>query len=158
MIQIRLQPRFGLISVKGYVNRVLQREHYHWNSLYLENSIFFFKLKSIIPMQHSVPNKEQWIKWVAQFLSLKHLNRNLFLGLFQSERLKQHMVNIGADQSLSNSAIYKHICLETLQNYTNMIVNLMINLSISPFLNHKWYPLLRYLITISQCCLAHLWL
>ena len=33
-------------------------------------------------------------------------------GLLQSEILKQHMVIIGAEQSLSNSALYKHRCLE----------------------------------------------
>ena len=32
-------------------------------------------------------------------------------GLLQSDRLKQHMVSIGADQSLSSSAMYEHRCL-----------------------------------------------
>ena len=40
--------------------------------------------------------------------------------LFHSYRLKQHMVNIGIDQSLSNSAIYKHRCSENIMKlYTS---------------------------------------
>ena len=36
-------------------------------------------------------------------------------GLLYSEQLKQHMVIIGVDQSLSNIALYKHICLENIK-------------------------------------------
>ena len=32
--------------------------------------------------------------------------------MLRSERLKQHVVSIGFDQSLSNSEIYEHRCLE----------------------------------------------
>ena len=38
-----------------------------------------------------------------QYLTLKDL--------LQSKRLKQHMVIIGVDKSLSNSDLYKHRCL-----------------------------------------------
>ena len=33
-------------------------------------------------------------------------------GLLQAERLQKHMLIIGVGQSLSNSALYEHICLE----------------------------------------------
>ena len=36
-------------------------------------------------------------------------------GFFWSERLENHMVAIGVDQSLSNSAMYKHRCLENIK-------------------------------------------
>ena len=32
-------------------------------------------------------------------------------GFLQSKRLKRHMVDIGVDQSLKNSAMYKYRCL-----------------------------------------------
>ena len=35
--------------------------------------------------------------------------------LLQSELLKQHMVNIGAYQSLNTSDLYEHICLENIK-------------------------------------------
>ena len=34
---------------------------------------------------------------------------------------EKHMVAIGVDQYLSNSAMYEHICLEKLRSYTNML-------------------------------------
>ena len=37
-------------------------------------------------------------------------------GLLQSELSKQHMVIIGVNQSLSNSALYEHRCLENVKN------------------------------------------
>ena len=37
-------------------------------------------------------------------------------GLLHTERLKQHMVIIGVDQSLSNSASFEHRCLENIKN------------------------------------------
>ena len=33
-------------------------------------------------------------------------------GVFKSEQLKQHMVNIVVDNYLSNSTMYEHICLK----------------------------------------------
>ena len=36
-------------------------------------------------------------------------------GFLHSERLKQHMVTIGVEKSLSNSAIYEHRCLENIK-------------------------------------------
>ena len=35
--------------------------------------------------------------------------------LWKSERLKQHIITIGVDQSLSNSAIYEHKCMENMK-------------------------------------------
>ena len=36
--------------------------------------------------------------------------------LLQSERLKEHMVKISVDKSLSNSSLYEHKCLENIKN------------------------------------------
>ena len=36
--------------------------------------------------------------------------------LLQSERLKENMVTIGVDKSLSNSSLYEHRCLENIKN------------------------------------------
>ena len=35
--------------------------------------------------------------------------------LLRSERPKQHMVTIGVNQSLSNNAMYEHICMENIK-------------------------------------------
>ena len=48
-------------------------------------------------------------------------------GLLQSDQLKQYMVNIGIDQSLSNCAMYENRCLEKSRNYTRLMENSMIN-------------------------------
>ena len=68
------------------------------------------------------------------------------------------MVAIGVDQLLSDSALYKHRCLEILKNYANLLVNAMINNSIKLFLKQQWYKLLRYLTTTVQRHLSHMWL
>ena len=44
-----------------------------------------------------------------------------------SYQLKQYMVNIGIDQSLSNCAMYENRCLEKSRNYTRLMENSMIN-------------------------------
>ena len=43
-------------------------------------------------------------------------------GLLQSDQLKQHMVTIGIYQSLSNSEMYQHGCLENIKKlYTSVV-------------------------------------
>ena len=37
-------------------------------------------------------------------------------GLFQSKQLEKHMGDIGVDQSLINSALYEHRCLENINS------------------------------------------
>ena len=44
-------------------------------------------------------------------------------GMFQSPRLKDKVQIIGIDQSLSNSALYEHKCLENIKIYTNKLVS-----------------------------------
>ena len=41
--------------------------------------------------------------------------------LLLSELLKQHIVIIGVDKSLSNSALHEHRCLENIKKYTNWL-------------------------------------
>ena len=61
-------------------------------------------------------------------------------GLLLSKRLEKHMVDIGFDQSLSNSDLYKHRCLENIkklyktagkyedqQHYKTMIESAMVS-------------------------------
>ena len=70
--------------------------------------------------------------------------------------MKQQVVTIGVDQSLSNSYLHEHRCMEKLISYTNPLVNVMINNRIIPFLEHKWSPLLRNLLTTVQFHLAYI--
>ena len=37
-------------------------------------------------------------------------------GMLQSKRIKYHMKTIGIDQSLRNSALFEHICLQNIKN------------------------------------------
>ena len=76
--------------------------------------------------------------------------------LLPPERLKHHMVIIGVDQSLINSALYEHKCLENTRNYKRWPENVMINSSTRQLLKPPWYPLLRDFMTKVQCNLGNL--
>ena len=76
--------------------------------------------------------------------------------LLQSEVLKQHMIIISVDQSISNNDFYKHRCLENIKKYTNRLTNVIINRSTRQSLKPPCYPLLRDLLTTFQCNLAYL--
>ena len=66
-------------------------------------------------------------------------------GLFQSDRLKQHMVTIGIDQWLSNCAMYEKIDYwKTSINFTHSLENVIINSIIKLLMKRYWYPLLIY--------------
>ena len=62
------------------------------------------------------------------------------------------------DQSLSNSALYGHRCLEKSKNYTKRLANVMIKSSIMKWLNTPWYPLLKDLLKTVQCHMENLFL
>ena len=77
-------------------------------------------------------------------------------GLLQSEQLKQHVVIISMDKSLSNSDLYKHICFEKIKSYINHLENVMTNSIKRQLLKPSWYALLRDLLKTVQCRLDHL--
>ena len=69
----------------------------------------------IVLKHKSVPNHVHWLKWLAQLLRLNNLSNNVSLiNSFCNKKIKQHKVTIGVDQSLSNSKIYEHKCLENI--------------------------------------------
>ena len=72
-----------------------------------------------------------------------------YKGILQSEELKYHIVTIGIDQLLSDSALYENICC-----CTNLLVNTMNNSSINILLKQTWPPILRGLHKTVHCHLA----
>ena len=116
MIKILQIPRFSLHSISIYANLFLQLQKQHLNTLHMEKSIFVLKRTWKLPIQHIMPTQGHWLNWLTQFLILNHLIRDVLLVKVHCSKnnLKQHMVTIGAYQSLSNSAIYEHRCLENI--------------------------------------------
>ena len=64
--------------------------------------------------------------------------------MLQSPRLKDHVHTIGIDQSLSNSAIDEHKCLENIKNYTNKLLSVTTSNNAKIFLSLIWFILLNY--------------
>ena len=50
------------------------------------------------------------------------------------------MADIGVDPSLSNNSLYEHICMENIKFFTNLLINVMANISIKLFLKQQWSP------------------
>ena len=65
------------------------------------------------------------------------------------------MITIGFDQSLSNSALYEHRCLENIKKYTHLLVKVSTNISIRLYWKPPRSPLLKGLPTTVQQMLTH---
>ena len=77
---------------------------------------FFSNLRKNCP-SNTVRESRAFTKVVESFISISSLEQKcaILKGVLKSEPLKENMVAIGTDQLLSNSAMYKHICLENIK-------------------------------------------
>ena len=84
-------------------------------------------------------------KFIDLILEIESFEQHCVIlkGLFQSDQLKQYMVTIGIDQSLSNCEIYKHRCLKNIKKIYTSSGKCDDQLQFKAIFKRQWYPLLR---------------
>ena len=76
-VALQKAPRFDWDMIQCNIKTTPQLIWKVRNSFHMEIGIFVFKLTGKLPMNHSVPNKGNWLKLLTRFLRLNHFNKNL---------------------------------------------------------------------------------